>query len=415
MSSNRNRKTLLAAVIAVIVAAGLIAGVIFVPGLVVSHTTSTSSSSTTSSIQTSSAAATGTLGVQLTDPPALPPGVTNDYINYSGIFVHVADAGNSSGWYQIAPAGEIDLMSVLNTSITLGSANVSTGLYNALGFNVTSATVTANGVNQTAFLSSNHLIVPLVPRIQVNASASEGVLIDLSPTVLAVQNGSQTEYVMIPSAEAFHMPAVAWFLVEHKGDVIRAIQQAAWFIKEAQGHIALSNLALTNDSMSVTVTNTGQNSTFISTLHVYYPLASFCTEFSGSCPVNPVGDDLPKAVPVAMFGVLSNGSLVQFNYTASAIATSSGVAAAQLQTKISLAEQQGIGLGYLLAPGQSVTLTFSGKIATINADILDYIHLTVAVPSTLANSVSNINSGQQYYIVARGPFLTFAYASVNAT
>ncbi|MGI0078821.1 MAG: DUF4382 domain-containing protein, partial [Nitrososphaerales archaeon] len=355
MSSKRS--VVLSGAIAAIVAVALIATAIFIPGAGIFQKTSQ-----------------GTLGVQLTDPPIVPAGVTDVYISYSEMAVHVAGAGNYSGWYQVAPKGEIDLMSVLNTSITLGSSQVKTGTYNALGFNITSAQVTVNGKNQSAFVSSSHLIVPLVGGVQVGSGASEGILVDLSPTVLAVTNGTQTAYVLIPSAQILHIPRYVWMQAEHRGDIVRDIEHQAWFENGAHGQISLSNVALSANSVSVTVTNTGQNGTLVSSLSVYYPLTLICQQYTGTCTASPYGDDLPRAIPVALFGVLSNGSLIQYNYTAAAVAhydSSGSNTAVGAEAGVSLElEQQGVHLGYVLAPGQSVTFTFKGTVATITPNIL---------------------------------------------
>ncbi len=398
--SSKN-KVVLSAAIAAIVAVALIGAAIFIPGAGIFRTTSQ----------------TGTLGVQLTDPPIVPAGVTDVYINYSEMAVHVAGAGNYSGWYQIAPAGEIDLMSVLSTSITLGSSQVKTGTYNALGFNITSATVTVSGQNQSAFISSRHLIVPLVGGVQVGSGASEGILVDLSPTVLAVMNGTQTAYVLIPSAQSLHIPRTVWTQAEHRGDEVKNIQQQTWFENGVRGQISLSKVSLSANLVNVTVTNTGQNSTVVSSLSVYYPLTVLCQQYSGSCASSPYGDALPRAIPVALFGVLSNGTMLQYNYTAAAVAHyDSGSASAGAEVGIGVElEQQGVHLGYVLAPGQSVTFTFKGKVATISPSILNYFPVNIAAPQSLLNAISNINSAQQYYVVARGPFGTFSYYQVTAS
>jgi hypothetical protein len=417
-----SKKTIaLSAGIAGLIAIALIGAAVFIPGAGI-FGQSTSSSS-------------GTLGIQLTDPPTVPPGVTDVYISYSEMAVHVADAGNESGWYQVAPAGEIDLMSVINTSITLGSAKVSSGIYNAVGFNITSATVTVNGHNETAFISGNKLIVPLVGGLRVNSGASEGVLIDLSPTVLAVQNGSETAYVLIPSAHGLHLPDSAWRAAEHRGDEIRDLEQQQWYNDDLRGQIAITSASLSADSMSVTVKNTGANYTMISALSIYYPLSVNCQQYTGTCSATYEGA-LPHGVAVGLFGVLSNGSLLQYNFTVAAIAhynqemsttttqstsstssTESGTTTTSSETEspLELAEQQGIHLGYILAPGQSVTFTFNGKVDTISPVILNYLHVNLAVPSSLITAMSNINSGQIYVITAMGPFDTFAYQQLQAS
>jgi hypothetical protein len=431
MSSRK--KVALSAGIAGIIAVALIGAAIFIPGAGIFGPSNS-----------------GTLGIQLTDPPTVPPGVTDVYISYSEMAVHVADAGTSSGWYPVAPAGEIDLMSVVSTSLTLGSAKVSSGVYNAVGFNITSATVTVNGKNQSAYISTNKLIVPLVGNVQVNNGQSVGVLIDLSPTVMAVENGAQTAYVLIPAAHGLHIPDNAWKQADHEGDEVKDIQQQSWYQEGLKGQISITAASLSVNSMSVTVKNTGTTAAVISSLSVYYPISVICQQYTGSCSAT-TSEDYAHGVPVALFGVLSNQSLVQYNYTAAAIAhytsensgdtsatesssvsassTTSGDAGTssssttsattsemnQPESPIELAEQQGVHLGYVLAAGQSVTFTFTGKIATISPMILNYIQLNVEVPRSLITAMSTINSGQIYLITANGPFDTSAYIQLTAS
>jgi hypothetical protein len=398
--------------VAGVIAVALIVVAIFIPGASILR-----AGSSTTAVQSSSQS--GTVGVQLTDPPNVPPAVTSVYISYSEMAVHVADAGNYSGWYKVAPAGGIDLMSILNTSVTLGSSQVKSGIFNAVGFNITSATVTVNGANQTAFITNDKMIVPLVGGLQIQSGASEGILVDLSPTVIAVTNTSTTAYVLIPNAHALHIPASTWVRSSHVGQVIKNIQQQAWFREEARGNISLSNEVLSSDSLQITVTNKGQSNATISSLTVSYPLDVLCQQYSQSCMSAAMGGYavLSRSIPVAQFAILSNGSLFQFNLTATAMSHNGDGQYHMAQSTTNALEglqASGVELGYVLAPGQSVTLTFSGKIATISPDILKYIHLSVAIPNSLMSAVSSINSGQQYVLAVQGPFETFASAELTA-
>lgn len=403
------KKVVVSGAVAAIVAIALIAAAMFTPGLMTKSTTS----STTSSLTGSSSSGSGTLGVSLTDPPTVPPGVTDVYVNYSEIAVHVADAGNESGWYEIAPAGEIDLMSVINTSITLGSSQVTSGVFNAIAFNITSATVTANGVNQSAYLTSNHLIAPIVGGLQVSSGTNQGVLVDLSPTVVALDNGSATEYVLIPSAHILPIPAAIWLAENHRGYRDNNLGKESWYIQE-RGEISLSSVSLSANSLQATITNNGQDAAVVTSISVYYPLDVICQQYTNACMAPKFGNALPRAIPVAYFGVLSNGSLVQYNFTASAIARSTGNSG-EFEVSGKLNFTSGVTLGYLLQAGQSVNFAFNGPISTIKNNILDYLDLNVAVPQSLMNAITTINAGQQYYVVAGGPCGTFAYQLVTAS
>jgi hypothetical protein len=410
-----SRKTVIVSgAVAAIVAIALVAAAMFTPGLVTKPTTTTSSTMSTSlSGSSSTSSGSGTVGATLTDPPTVPPGVTDVYVNYSEIAVHVADAGNETGWYEIAPAGEIDLMSVINTSITLGSAQVTSGVYNAIGFNITSATVTANGVNQTAYLTSNHLFAPIVGDLQVSAGSNQGVLVDLSPTVVAVENGSATAYVLVPAAHILRIPLSVWIAENHQGYRDNNLGKESWY-QQARGDIAITSESLSANSLSVTIMNKGQNASVVSWISIYYPLDVICQQYTNACMASPsFGINMPRAIPVALFAVSSSGNLAQYNFTASAIARSTGNSGV-FQMSGPLNFSSGAQVGYILSPGQSVTLTFNGPISTIKENILDYLHMNVGVPQSLMNAITTINSGQQYYIIASGPCFTFAYQLVTA-
>src|SRR5689334_14834462 len=119
--SSKN-KALLSGAIAAIIAMALISGLVFTPGLLRNLTSgSTSISSTTSGNAPSSGS--GTLAVLMTDPPTVPDGTTAVYINYSNIQVHISQAGNYSGWIDLQSSGEINLMSIINTTQTIAATN----------------------------------------------------------------------------------------------------------------------------------------------------------------------------------------------------------------------------------------------------------------------------------------------------
>ena len=70
----------------------------------------------------------------LTDPPTVPNGTTAVYVTYSGLAVHIAGAGNNSGWHVLNAQGSIDLMSIINVSQTIASANIQSGRFRRASF-----------------------------------------------------------------------------------------------------------------------------------------------------------------------------------------------------------------------------------------------------------------------------------------
>ena len=129
-----------------------------------SQSQSQSSQSPTSQSQTSQSSPpsnAGTVDVLLTDPPTLPAGVTAVFVTYSNVAVHVRGAGNQSGWTNSNTAGTLNLVKLVNVSSTIATIKVSTGVYNELRFNISSAAVTFNGKNYTAFVQGAELTVPI--------------------------------------------------------------------------------------------------------------------------------------------------------------------------------------------------------------------------------------------------------------
>jgi len=225
-----------------------------------------SSSSTGSTSSNTYYGPTGILGVSLTDPPIVPAGVTDVFISYSSIEVHIADAGNQDGWYQVADAGSVDLMSLINVSLTLGSAPVQTGVFNLISFNITSAGITLNGVNETAYVPANRINLPIVGGISVSSGNSSGVLVDLSPQVVPYQNGTSVSYVLVPEAKSLPFPHNVWnHDLEVKGAKLHEIQNQTW-VTNSTGQVVVSGVSLTPNSFSLTLQNQGNENVSFSSI-----------------------------------------------------------------------------------------------------------------------------------------------------
>ena len=141
--------------------------------------------------------------VMMIDPPNVPGNVVDVYINYASIQVHVANAGNQSGWYNVTSSGTVDLMKIINSSKLLGSASLPNGTYNIVRFNITSAMVTFNSTsgvltNQTARVPSGMVQSVIGGGANVQANTTSALLIDMTPRV----NYGGGNYTLIPSASA---------------------------------------------------------------------------------------------------------------------------------------------------------------------------------------------------------------------
>ena len=368
---NSRSKVITSGAIAAIIAIALITATL---GLGALNSTTGALGSTNTSANTQ----TGTLAVLLTDPPTVPAGTSAVFITYADIGVHVNGAGNDSGWHMIKTQGQINLMSVINATQTLASANITTGTFNALEFNVTSATVTYNGKNYTADLVyQEHLLyVPIVGGITINEGRTSAAVIDLTPTVLLLGNTTNPTFAFIPAARGYTVPAQSVHLRVGDRDDIRA---ASWWVAIEHGsHYEVTSASISPTSMSISVTNTG-NASIVFRVAAIASTTSVQGGFKG-------GDELAVGASISEFFV------VQPNASLTAI-TSMG------HGKVAQAVAAG---GYLLAPGASATFTYSGNITLGN------LQLHILQP------IQQIISGQKYVITLQGNGM-FAQTAVVAT
>ena len=364
MNSNK-KSALVSGVIAALIAVAVI-GIASGTGVLGSASSSSIFSTNTNSGPSSSS--TGTLAVLMTDPPTVPDGVSAVYITYANMAVHVSGAGNDSGWHSVGTGGQINLMSVINVTQTVASANIQSGNFNALAFNITSAVVTYNGQNYTADVVSgrNMLYVPIVGGIRVSNGATTAAVIDLTPTVLKLQSNytssASTSFAFVPSAKAYTIPAQSTSRLHlHVGDR-DDIHTAPWWVAIEHGsHYEITTAALSNDSLSISVTNTGNASLLFRAITV-----TSTTSQSG-------GERGGPAVFVdgsALFVVEPNGTMIQ----ASSALGEKGMVPAL------------IAGGYLLAPGASATFTYSGAA------------ITLGLTQHAQTNATGITSGQRYII-----------------
>src|SRR2546427_8924370 len=371
MSTKKN--IILSGAAALVVAASILAVAIF-SGVSLLPNANTTNNTTTSS------GAPGTLSVLLTDPPHVPLGVTKVYIAYSNLAVHVSEAGNQSGWTLLKSGGSIELLSTVDVSQTISSVKIAAGEYNLLRFNISSAQVTYNGKNYTAFVPRSALIVPIVGGIEVNASKPSATIINIQPTVYNIGSASNPEFIIRQWAIAFPVPSSqVTEEEEHEGHRLSLIGKAWWADVQERytSNAQITAATLTPTSLSLTVKDTGNQSTKIR-LVVVGPLSL--------TPLMVTEHDRP---PTGLFGsaifiVLPNATLVP------------------IQKYILAAHQQGVGAKdvvtalasgvYNLTAGSSATLSYKGTIT------LGFI-LHIVQPLQAGQSIV---PGQQYLVSVLG-------------
>ena len=125
----------------------------------------------------------------------------------------------------------VDLFSVLNIGLTLGSAPVSSGIFDQARFDISNATVTFGGVNYTASVPLNQMTVPLSNGVViVKPNASAGFVIDVTPTVLALNNGGTPSFEIVTATQGLSIPAHSSDgALAVAGSIIQNITSQSWW------------------------------------------------------------------------------------------------------------------------------------------------------------------------------------------
>jgi Domain of unknown function (DUF4382) len=319
--------------------------------------------------------AQGEVDVLLTDPPTVPANVTAIYVTYANVAVHLRAAGNQSGWTNSNTSGTIDLMKLVNVSTTIAVVKASTGFYDALRFNISSASVTYNGMNYTAFVPRAELTVTIPNGIEVNETGSSAALIDMHPTVLNIGSRSDPEFIVDTAASCLPVPRAAITASMGRRGFQFNLGNMSWWTKFSEqysSNIQITGASLTANSMSVTIKNTGNQSVTLSAITLA-PIGGDCapatsnststTMTSTNTTMSPMGRGHGSkhgtpAPPLCFAGsefflIDKNGTLT----VVSGLTFPHGPEQPGSQPANILAN-----IGESLAPGDTITLTYSGSI-----------------------------------------------------
>lgn len=410
--------------VGVLIAAGIIGGVNalehgkVIPSASNSISTVTSSTTvTTVSTTVSSNVQTGVLAAQITDPPNppnVPAGTTHVYIDYTDIEAHTISQNNSV-WFTVARAGTVDLLSILNVGVTIGSATVTSGIYDQVRFDITNATVTFGGVNYTASVPLNQITVQLANGgAVVRPNASAGFLIQLTPTVLALNSGGKPNFEIVAATQGVAIPQESWNgSLASPGSVIQNISNMSWWIVATpigDNLVKIPGTSIYPTELLVILNNTGTTPVTISALNILvqgekqpppganistttivstYTTVTTITEIitkTGNATGVATGAPTPTSdapnMTVASFLVLSNGSVIQPGQGGAPISPSQ--------------------VGLAIKPGQVTVLLYTGYINTLNSPYPPY-------------SSQSIIGGQEYVVQLVTPFGSSVEFSVNAS
>lgn len=142
-----------------------------------------------------------TLLLSITDPPYVPNGTQSLTIDYSSIQFYVKNNSSASGWINASGSGSLDLLSLLNESEVIGSANIKTNTsISEVRLKIESAMIRIQGREYDVEIPNGTITTYLNDSIR---SKSE-VLIDLSSTVsetYSTENSSSETFVMMPNVK----------------------------------------------------------------------------------------------------------------------------------------------------------------------------------------------------------------------
>jgi hypothetical protein len=355
------------------------------------------------------------MAVQLADSLSLPAGVTHVYLQYSDIEVHT-NLGGSSIWLRVAPEDDVDLTTLSNNAVTVGVASIPAGDYDSARFTIVSASVTFEGSNMSAIVPQTAVSVPIqTSGVELLPNGTSGFLFDIAPSIVPVESGNVTQIQLLPYAEAIVIPST--FPTSNYAALGSTIQlnSEPWF-NSTQEDLA-SNVTplaalVSNDALLVVVKNTGNTSVTINELSILAPgtessnletivttitTVTTITEFnqnpnakSAARHLDGQTDSLSRSSAVPASSILSNyqtAASFLVLYNGQVVHASTGVNAQQL--------------GLVLAPGQNASLTYIGKIQTLNS---------LSSP----NAPLQILPGAPYLLEVQGPFSQVEAINVTA-
>ncbi len=241
--------------------------------------------------------------MQIADPPNLPLGTSHLYINYDDIEArNIGVSGRNSVWFTIAQSGEIDLQTVVNKSVSLGSANVATGNFDTVRISISSAIATFGGKNYTVIGPVSEVEAPIIQggiTLATNGG-SAGIVLQFSPTLVAEENNGTPTFAASFGAQAIPIPTTDWnaFLAS-KASGIDILSKSWWNASQIQlpGNVVFISDLMSYNSLLLVLKNTGNTSVSLSGISIIKQLI--------------VGGGPDTMQTVATFLILSNSSLVQ--------------------------------------------------------------------------------------------------------
>jgi hypothetical protein len=337
--------------------------------------------------------------VMLTDPPTVPSGTTQLNMTYSNVALDIVSGDGTSSWTQVAGSGTVDLFSLVNMTQTIATTTIPTNSsIDRIQFTIVNVTATVNDVVYNVTTLSNTLVLD-VANPQVNQTLS-GVLIDFSPTLVQIQatdaNGNLVNYyVLVPSATATIINGLDQAQVR-VGTIVRigqnGMERISKVVQDFSQNLTITSASLAGNgnttSLSVTLQNQGDVTFNVFGVMVqgdFKQTSDYANQFqwpnngSEGFGVHNIPFQVNGTSLVPMFGtepIIETMQPMDSPYEGQQAGPSLGMSSMgrfrgfqlpffgkgrQMQSLGPQIGQQG-STPLALAPGQTVTLTFSGVI-----------------------------------------------------
>ena len=374
-----------------------------------------------SSLMTTQSASTPSLKqanffVSLTDPATVPQGTTALYVTYSALQLSVSHNGSTS--VQALPGtGTVNVLKLQNSSIVLATTTIPNGSKVAqIKVNISNAIITINGVNSSVLIGEETLTVNITHNNSV--SGQQNGLMDLVPSVTAIETVDKTVYVLTASVRAIITPANVFAgqstIVQSKGvrqppnvgakmnfsanvNLTSLFSSVTPTIRITSTSIVVNG---NNTDFSMTVQNTGNTSVELNGImingskKVYFPVPPVSLIFQMPpmifmMPImSPPGMPLPTGVtpPPKMVITFPNGTILN--------TTSFFTAAQPINSTFPLPNMTLSGKFYMLDiehTAYAVSLNSSGALLNVSGD---KVAETTSPPSMPSQSNSTGGNGQ---------------------
>ena len=142
--------------------------------------------------------------ISLTDPATVPPGTTALYVTYSALQMSVSRNGAVS--IQSLPGtGTVNVLDLQNNTIVLAATNLPNGsVVTKVKMNISNAVITIKGRNSTVVIGESGITANISASAAI--SGKQSALVDLIPSVTAIETTDKTIYVLTPSVKAVIAP-----------------------------------------------------------------------------------------------------------------------------------------------------------------------------------------------------------------